>query len=75
MSMCFHHLVPSGEVFIAVDDTEYGTLWETCARAVAEACSAKIVFCSRCEQPATQLDHLWPYHNEKTLCATHMGEK
>jgi len=37
-----------------------------------EVAGADVIKCSRCDRPAVQLDHCWPYQNETTLCAAHV---
>ena len=54
-----------GEVFV-----EAGTeAWRLCLR--TEAQEDQIIRCTHCKDPASQLDHFWPYYSEQNLCAFH----
>jgi len=62
----------NGMVFALIDDT--GELWDRMTREAAEREGFSIVSCSKCSEPAAQMDHLWPYYMDDCLCVNHQSK-
>ena len=72
----FHVSAPydcNGQVFVTKEDPEWGEVWERVDADKAD--KAKIITCYMCKKPAVSLDHLHPYHSERTRCAEHFNSK
>lgn len=63
-----HHRAPAGLLFVRL--IRHSDVFGLQSEKYAE--SALLIRCSRCRQPAVQLDEGWPERNEGTLCGEHL---
>jgi hypothetical protein len=71
--VCGHIAAPydcNGRVFVWTKDGEW---WERMTAKRAALWKRQIITCNQCDKPAVQLDHYWPYYNDRTLCADHLN--
>ena len=61
----------NGMVFVEIQDHDWGIIWKRMPLEDAKAGNHHIIKCCQCDNPATSLDHLWPYHSEMNLCDEH----
>jgi hypothetical protein len=67
----FHSPAPydcNGKVFVKAEVGEYSD-WERVDEKDADP--SKIIKCAKCDKPATQLDHYYPYDTYFNLCDEH----
>lgn len=61
----------NGLVFVVTEDEDGNEWWNRISKEIAERDGMKIITCCKCNKPAVQLDHLWPYYDDQCLCEDH----
>ena len=67
-----HHQAGDGYYFADIDNRGK---WFRVSKKALMPVGFKAISCSKCDKPAIQLDHFYPYECENNLCEDHMKRK